>query len=98
LSLGSRSLFLFSFISILSSSSEILYSICSSLLQWLLPVFFSWLRNFLFPEFLGFFSWDFPYLCYTLSILFCLLYFIYLCFFIVPLVSFWSLLKSSVFI
>jgi hypothetical protein len=45
----------------LSLSPEILSSTCSSLLEWLSPEFFIWLKKLLFPglPFDSFF-WDFP--------------------------------------
>jgi hypothetical protein len=56
----------FSLISILSLSAEILSSTCSSLLEWTSTVFFFNLMDFLFQGFLfDSFFWGLPYLCPT---------------------------------
>jgi hypothetical protein len=88
-------LLFFLFISTVYSSSEIISPTCSSLLVWLSTLGFFELRK-LVPGFLfdPFFE-SFPIFVNILfHVLYCFLYFIYL-FFIISLVSFWYLLKSS---
>jgi hypothetical protein len=80
----------------LFSSPKILSSTCSSLLQWLLTICFSWFKEFLFPGVLfDFFSWDFPYLIILLFHILCCLLYVHIPLISVSFVSFWSLLKSS---
>jgi hypothetical protein len=89
------SVFFFSLQSVLSWSPEILPSACSSLLEWLLIVVFIWFKEVSISGVYLFFFWDFLFFVNCLfHILYCLLYFIYL-FFIISLVLFQCLLKSS---
>jgi hypothetical protein len=86
----------FSLISILSSIPEILSSTYSNLLKLLSTIPFIYLKeHFIFSISIWFFFWSLSYLFKLLfHILFCL-FISFIPFFLIPLVSFWSLLKSS---